>query len=151
MNADLIRKIKQLEREVEKNVSVEVPRVKRGTWAPTFTGFSADPTGGIFRYVLIDKTCTCLVTLPNVGTSGGANGTLFRITSPFTAATVSGMEWFALGGFVTDNGSSSTTPGMVIIASAGTYFNLYRDVAGTTWTNANGKGMKHFCITYEVA
>lgn len=119
----------------------------QNTWTPTFTGFSADPTGGIYRYSKVGKVCTLFVYMPNTGTS---NNAAFTMTLPFTAATATGMYWTNLVSQVKDNGSVVAAPASVMIASAGTVLNVYKDTAAGGFTTSNGKSA-NFEITYETA
>jgi hypothetical protein len=142
-----IQDIKWLMRTVTKLLGKDFADVHKGTWVPTPTGFSAVPSGAIYRYTLIGKLCTVFVEMPNNGTS---DATTFTIPAPFTAATVTNMNWRASILYAQDNGSQITTVGIAYIASAGTAFTLHTTVASGAWTNANGK-RADFILTYEIA
>ena len=146
--AEIKRAQNLIKDRVDRMATRDVQNHSSGSWAPTFTGFSADPASPICRYVLIGKMCTCFVYLPNAGTSSSAT---FAITAPFTAATVAGQFWGSVFWNGVDNGAQLTTPGMVTIASGGTAFYLSKTIAGGGgWTAANGKDAS-FTITYEIA
>ena len=115
-------------------------------WSPTITGFTATlPTNVSYRYITKGRLCTAVVRQQVAGTS---NLTTFTITSPVVAATVTNGSWQSATGVATDNGVNLATPALAIITSAGTVFTLTKDLAGTAWTNANGK-RANFTITYE--
>ena len=52
-----------------------------GTWVPTWTGFSDNPTSVSATYIRIGKFCH--VTLN--GTAGTSNATTLTVTLPFTS------------------------------------------------------------------
>lgn len=119
--------------------------LKYDTWVPTFGGFAADPAGGIYRYVLVGKMCTCFIGMPNAGTS---NATSFSISLPFAAASVTNMTWRApITAY--DNGAALDTPGLAIVGAGGTSVFLYTAWNGSLWTAAGGKRAQ-FTITYEI-
>lgn len=128
--------------------AIETQLLTTGTWVPTFAGFSADPSGGLYRYVLIGKTCIAMVEMP----TGTSNDTMLTLTAPFTARTATGMFWRALSSVVTNGGTTATEhPGRVFIGSGGTVITCYRTLDSTaTWTNS---GTKRCCFTliYEIA
>lgn len=108
-----------------------------GAWVPSFTGFSANPTNVVARYIKQGKLCHIAWTM----TAGTSNATTFTMSLPFTAVTVSGMKWGNRLDVVYDNGAYSTSPGKVEVVSAGSVATMYFNQDGTTlWTNANGKG-----------
>lgn len=116
----------------------------RGSWVPTFTGFSADPASPVTRYVKSGNICTASVRCINSGTS---NSTSFAISAPFTAATITNMTWNIKAGEGVDNGAYTADIG-VFITSAGNAFSLTRNGIAAGWTAAGGKGA-NFQITYE--
>jgi len=104
-------------------------------WAPTITGFSADPASGIYKWRAYGQTIKCFVRQPNSGTS---NATTFTISAPVTAATVTNMQWGVVAP-VTDNSVNLTTPGIIRIVSAGTVFDVLKDTAFAAFTNSGSK------------
>mgnify|MGYP003402589669 CR=1 FL=1 len=118
-----------------------------GTWSPTYTGFSADPTTLICRYSRIGQFCTVYYRAFPHGTS---NTTGFTITAPFTAATVANALWGVSGLSIYNSGTLAYT-GNAYIVSAGTTITIERDSAGTAWTNSGTKGVNYFQFTYQVA
>jgi hypothetical protein len=118
------------------------------TWNPTLTGFSANPTSCVYRYVLIGKLCTLFIRQATPGTS---NGTGFTITLPFTAAAIANMAWWVATAGNTDNGVLLSGAGAAYIASGGTVLNLFSNAAAGSWTASGTKGCFGMGITYEVA
>jgi len=106
------------------------------TWIPTHTGFSSAPSGGVYTYTLTDNYCALDV---RQGSNGTSNATSFAITSPITAATVSGHVWFGAAFDHVDNGTNVTGVGRANINSAGSSIAIATNAAGGTWTAANGK------------
>lgn len=52
-----------------------------GTWTPSWTGFSANPTVGVAKYVISGNVCTVWLYAP----AGTSNGTTLTVTLPFAA------------------------------------------------------------------
>ena len=96
-------------------------------WAPTYTGFSANPSGGVYRYQVTDTTLTAMWYEPNAGTSNSAAKTM---TFPFTS---SGANANTNVISVLDN--SVQLFGKILITAAANTFNLYPGPA-TTWTTS---------------
>lgn len=114
-----------------------------GTWTPTFTGFSVNPTSVVARYIQIGKLCVAMVVMGGAGTS---NATGFTVSAPIQAATVAGMTWMGVCAYAQDN-SAGISGAYAQIASAGTVFTLNK-ATGAVWTGANGK-LADFTILYE--
>lgn len=117
------------------------------TWTPTITGFSANPAGGVYRYIQIGKTVFLSVGQPANGTS---NSTTFTISLPIAAATITNMQWSGFG-TVADNGVSPTSPGLLNLPSGSTVVNVYKDAVGGGFTASGGKRLAWGTIIYEVA
>ncbi len=114
-------------------------------WTPTFTGFSADPSGGIYRWRAYGQTVKCFIRQPNTGTS---NATGFTISAPVTAATITNMQWGVLAS-VTDNGTFLTTPGAMRILTAGTVFDVFKDSSLAAFTASGTKRVFSANIEYQ--
>lgn len=117
------------------------------SWSPTITGFSAAPASGIYQYVRVGKLVTIFITQPNNGTS---NATTFTISLPFTALTLTSMQWVAPVAQVVDSGTVSG-PGVAVISSAGTTVNFLKTGAGGAFTGSGNKRIPAFSMTYETA
>jgi len=115
------------------------------TWTPTFTGFSADPTGGIYRYRTISDEIEIEIRMPNAGTS---NADTFTITLPVTAATVTDMVWQGMAR-IRNNGNFVNAPGYVNIASGGTTMSVFINTGTTVWGTANGKSLDYLRMRYR--
>lgn len=135
------------------NESVTLEKISTGTdmvyqtWTPTFTGFSASPAGGIYRYFKIGKMVTLHIRQPANGTS---NSTGFTISLPVAAKVVTGLRFYGTG-IVVDNSVNPTNPGALYI-NPDTDPNsliLYKDSAFTTFTASGGKALSAGTITYE--
>ena len=121
---------------------------QKGTWAPTYAGFSTPPSTVNARYTVVGKLCTVFV---KINTNGVSNATTFTLTAPFTAATVAGMTWGSVFWSGGDNGAQLATPGRAWIGSASNIINLGKTIqADNTWTAALAK-FAVFTLTYEIA
>lgn len=118
------------------------------TWAPTFTGFSADPSGGTYYFRMVGDTVSLSVHMPNNGTS---NATGFTMTAPFTSASISQTRNRAPAS-VTDNGAKVNAAGQALLSSNTTTITLYSDYSegAATWTNANGKRASFSPLVYRI-
>lgn len=123
------------------------PSAEWVNWTPTLSGWSVLPTNAVYRYCQIGKLVTCVIRQPTAATS---NSTTTQITAPVTAATIDNGFWSSFHAY-TDNGTNSTTPGLVDIASAGTILNFYTNWNGGGWTNSGTKRVAECVITYEAA
>lgn len=116
------------------------------TWVPAFTGFSADPTGGIYNYRYVGNEVEIEIREPNNGTSNAVD---FYITLPVTAATITDMEWMGFANCV-NNSAFVNTPCPAVIASAGTSLRLYISPnRSTSWGTANGKRCSYLRMSYR--
>ena len=112
-------------------------------WAPTFGGFSSDPTV-VASYAQIGKTVTARM----FALAGTSNATTFTVTLPVAAKSAS-LQGFAIGP-VEDNGTVQSTPGLLLTRSGSATADVYLDMASTSWT-ASGSKKADFVITYEAA
>lgn len=114
-------------------------------YTPTFSGFSANPTGTISRYY------------PEVGKmtvehrealAGTSNATSFSVSAPVACVSITNGAW-QTPGMGTDNGTIGATPALVQIASASpTTIACYKDWAATAWTSSGSKRII-FMLQYE--
>jgi hypothetical protein len=108
-------------------------------FTPTYTGFSADPTGaGYFR--VVGTVCTFFLS-PTAGTS---NAVGFTLSLPITV-----LGSVAQSAKVRNNSVDSTTPGAVIAGGGGTTLDVYRDWANMAWT-ASGSKNATFIFEYLI-
>lgn len=115
------------------------------TWAPTHTGFSSAPSGGIYKYRYVGDEIEIEIVEPNDGTS---NATTFTMTLPVTAATIAGMEWVGFAS-VRNNSSFVNNTGLGIIASANTTITFWISPnRSTTWGTTNGKRCAYMRMKY---
>jgi hypothetical protein len=117
----------------------------RFAYAPTPTGFSSGPT--LLAEFSIQGVI-CHVSLFCTG-NGTSNATTLTVPAPVAAATLSGMSWRGLLTYTRDNNVVQATPGQASIDSAGTSFALYKDSAGTAWTNSGNKAFG-FTMDYRI-
>lgn len=116
-------------------------------WTPTFSGWSANPSGGIYRYTQIGKLVIATIRQPNNGTSNSAS---VSISLPVTATT--GSTPIASGpAEVVDNGTFPTTPGLWEIGSGATGVAFYKDYSGAAFTASGNKRINSCTLTYESA
>lgn len=129
---------------VSKWTSNPVTGYSEGSWIPTFTGFSSNPTSVTANYILIGKMCFVSVAM----TAGTSNATTFTMSMPFTAA-----AWVQSLSVTTvvNNSTVATTAGRVLISSGGGVFNFYINGSNTgTWTASGTKGVS-FNMCYYIA
>lgn len=118
------------------------------SWSPTFSGFSANPTG-VHLYMIENNTASVLVRHSASGTSNANN---FTISLPFTAKTITNMAWGGACGFF-DNGAASATPGVLRVLSAATVMEVGKTWDGnfTSWTTSSGKRLTQMSpLFYEI-
>lgn len=116
------------------------------TWIPTHTGFSADPSGGIYKYRYVGDEIEIEIVEPNDGTS---NASTFTMTLPVTAATITDMEWV---GFANSRNNSSyiNNTSLGVIASAGTIITFWISPnRSTAWGTTNGKRCAYLRMKYR--
>ena len=117
------------------------------SWTPTITGYSANPSGGVYRYCVVGKICYAIIREPNTGTS---NATTLTITAPVTAATITGMTWLTTAA-LTDNGTVLTTWGRGRIGSGESVFTFGLNPAiDGGFTSSGNKRVNIFEIVYEI-
>lgn len=114
-------------------------------WVPTQTGFSADPTGGIYRYRTIGDDIELEVRQPNDGTS---NASTFTISLPVVAATVTDMVWQSTCR-VRNNTNFVNAPGYASITSGGSTIELFINTGTTAWGTAGGKRVDYLRMRYK--
>ena len=110
-------------------------------WTPTYTGFSADPSGTLIFAITPQKTCKAFVTLTNLGTSNANN---FQITSPVTATAhvMNALSYIVNGGVgsISEGYAQIVSNNVIRLATAG----------GTAaWTTSGSKGAR-FQIEFPI-
>lgn len=114
-------------------------------WIPTFTGFSAVPTGYKSRFKVIGRQVNWIYANETPGTS---NGTTFLLTLPITASTNAKM--LSNSGTVFNNTAYQDLPCVCIVSPAApTQLQLNRTVTTASWTGSGTKDCA-FNITYEI-
>jgi len=123
-----------------------------GTWTPTYTGFSADPTNGIYRYTLQGRKCCMTVIIP-AGNHGTSNATTFTMTLPFTAATITNMRWYKVLDYTVNSGFEVVATSKGWIDSAGTIITLGQGSASgaSSWGAASLKSASWTEFCYLIA
>lgn len=114
-------------------------------FAPTITGFSANPTTTVYRYAIRGRQCSIYIRQTPAGTS---NATTLTFTLPVAAATITNMFWQGMG-IADDNGSPLADPAVLYIASAGTTLSVAKDSTLAGFTASGGKRLGIGNITYE--
>lgn len=110
-------------------------------WTPTFTGFSADPTGYVARYAQFGKIVVVAYTLASAGTS---NTTSFSLTLPVAAKST-----VQSGGLSPYDNTAYAQPGCFQTTAASTTLVLQK-TCGTnaSWTGSGAKDAA-FTFVYE--
>jgi len=114
-------------------------------WTPTFTGWTGSVLG-IFRYVVIGKTCIARITI----TSGTSNATTATATLPIASANIPNQVWDGACGRTVNSGSIATVAGRWELAANSDIVNFYSDMGTGAWTNSGTKLMRA-TIIYEIA
>ena len=111
-------------------------------YAPTFTGFSADPAvgDGSSRFAVNGRTC---IWEHNYNTAGTSNATGFTVTLPIASA-----SYFRSWLLVLDNSAARAALGMISINST-TVAGLFTDGTGAAWTGSGTKNGR-FVLVYQV-
>ena len=113
-------------------------------YTPTFGGFGTDPTGTVAQYLTIGPLVVAFVRMPNTGVS---DDTIFTISAPVAAKTLTDAVWGTTGPFV-DNSVASATPGRIEITSGSSTINCYTSMTAAAWTAANNKRVIWFTLIY---
>ncbi len=102
-------------------------------WTPSFTGFSANPAGGTYRYFQINKLAILSFYMPNDGTS---NSTAFTITMPFTG----GASWLSMQKIAGARDNTAFVNNAIAFVPGGSnVLTFYTDANSAGWTAAGGK------------
>lgn len=125
------------------NLATIAQAVAWASWSPVYTGYSVNPTVSVAHYIQIGKIVIATLEHSAYGTS---NTTALTLTLPIAAKSAQTL----LGGRIRDNGGYSTTIGVLVTSAGSTVATAFRDMTGTAWTAANGKGLD-FTIIYEAA
>jgi len=114
------------------------------SWAPTYTGFSSNPTGTETYKVLDD----IIYIHRDVSTNGTSNATTFTMTFPFKFAVASAIySWVA----TTDNGATGSTPGHLQATSAASNVgSLFKTFYQGAWTNTGAKNVYLLDFNYRI-
>lgn len=116
---------------------------RRLTYTPTFTGFSANPSGAeMISYKLRGSTVT--VTKQEV-TAGTSNAASFLLTAPFTAIAV--LHWTATQN--RNNSAGTTTCGAAYISASTNSIQIALTPSNVTWTSSGTKDT-YFQLSYEI-
>lgn len=114
-----------------------------GTWIPTWTGFSVDPSNVTARYTLIGKLCTVHL---HTATGGTSNTTAMTFTLPFTAANTVVQVFSTV---VINNGTAQA--GRIQTRANSNIADAYATPGAGAWTASGGKGLFMSSYTYEIA
>lgn len=106
----------------------------------TLGGFSGTPTQA--NYFL--KIGRLVVLMVNI--QGTSNATALTFTLPYAAARTENVNGIMV---CTDNGTTTNDPPRIALVGT-TTANAFKTLSGTTWTNANGKGLEGMMF-YESA
>lgn len=108
----------------------------QGTWSPSYTGFSVNPSNVALQYWRNGKKLSLTVRMGNNGTS---NATTFTMSAPFTAATLTNQLWGVRCFDAYDNGAYSSDI-QAYISSGDSFITFSKGGSAAGFTNANGKG-----------
>ncbi len=114
---------------------------EEGTWTPAWGGFSADPTGGVAKFVKVGRLVKASL---NAWAAGTSNATTKTISLPFASESADVMAGM---GHAFDNGAFSNNPCRIDTRGASVTADVYRDLNVTAWT-ASGSCVFDFTIVY---
>lgn len=117
-------------------------------WTATFSGWSSNPAGGIYRFRLDGMICHVAIFQPNNGTSN-STGT-FIGGLPFTSANITDALWIGVAVGI-DNGSTLTAPCRIGIGPNSGTMGIYTSFGGGAWTNSGNKRVQYATLWYEIA
>lgn len=112
-----------------------------GTYTATATGMTTSPTA-TFKFRVINNN----VTLDIVPISGTSNATSFTLTGAPTTIRPAGNKSFPVR--ISDNGGT-TSYGLGAMDNTGV-ITLYKDAAGTGWTNSGTKAITDLSVSYTL-
>lgn len=117
------------------------------TFTTTPTGWGGSPPATtLFRYRATARGMECHIRQTPAATS---TTTTMSFTLPVAAATITNMVWASSNAVVENNSAGIATPGLLLIASAGTSVTCYIDMNATGWTNSGTKRLSAGNIIYE--
>ena len=128
---DLVRKLDEMQREIDALKIRETPFPVWTAWTPTPTGWSGTPTLDCRRLVIGEGVWF------RVYASGTSNLTTATLTLPFTAANVFG--WGGACNYVLDAGTAPATPARWTIDYGSGSIVFYKTFAGAGWTASGNK------------
>lgn len=141
---DLIRKIKELENQIEAMRTIEIPGGWK-SWTPNHAGFSTAPSG---NYLYKVANGMCFVFYDDT-ISGTSNATTFTVAAPLPANTLT-SEYTNGIGWYRDNSVFSRGIGYVrILTSSPSVIQLSHANGPASWTAANLKEA-HFQFVYGI-
>ena len=113
-----------------------------GTWSPSWTGFSANPTVSVAEYSLVGDICTVWLTINSAGASSVNTCT---VTLPF-AAKYGNVRALTQ---VINNGGATT--GLVITNVGSNILTGYATAVAGAWNTSGGKFIYLTGFTYRIA
>ena len=117
------------------------------TWAPTITGYSANPTDTNYRYRLVHSK---IETIFREATSWTSNATTTTYTLPFSTRDFWFSKYIAPAR-IFDNWAGVTTPWMAQPDNASVnVLKFYKDWNAGVWTAALGKRIDNCQFIYEI-
>lgn len=117
-------------------------------YTPTFGGFSANPASPIAHFRVDGGMVSVDVRLAATGTS---NATSFTVSAPFTAKTVTNMNWGVTLWQAEDNGSQISVAARAVLPSASSTISLDTNMAGGLWTASGQKRGSFINLRYPIA
>lgn len=116
-------------------------------WSPEITGFSSNPTGGIYQYSICSGVCELFMRQPNAGVSNA--GTL-TLSLPIAAVVKAGAGW-AAPCVVMDGGTVQSAPGVLFVGSGGTTLSTFKNYALNAFTTSGNKCIPYGAMRYPIA
>lgn len=127
-------------------ISEPTYKTNRLDWSPTFTGFSADPTG-VHSYTIIGRKCFIDI---RHATNGTSNATSFYMTLPMDPLSLTNAKWTGVGQYV-DSGSVGSSPALCVISTgASTIIATKSWVGSNDWTGSGSKRMASMSMNYDL-
>lgn len=117
------------------------------TCTPTWTGFSANPTNGVYRYQISYNKIICKI---NSVTAGTSNATSMTLKAPMFNANVTNANSAGYSCQVTDSGTVQTNPGNMYLVYNTNDITFEKTLAGGTFTNSGNKSVTFANFIYEI-
>jgi hypothetical protein len=119
-------------------------------YVPSITGYSANPSSPIYRFMVVGTTVTIQFSEPNNGTSNTSDKSY---TLPINALGTAGLIWAVGSADVVDNGVITSDGRGQVAGASPTKLDAWKSVNGGGWTTSGSCRFAPigFMLSYEMA